>query len=41
MNVVHTEDSNERKTAKEIFDRAHADDVSSAGEGSRLNKLRR
>jgi hypothetical protein len=29
---VHTEDSRERKAAKEIFDRVHADDVSSAGE---------
>jgi uncharacterized membrane protein len=29
---VHAEDSKERKTAKEIFDRAHADDVSSTGE---------
>jgi hypothetical protein len=29
---VHTEDSRERKAAKEIFDRAHADDVSSTGE---------
>jgi uncharacterized membrane protein len=29
---VHTEDSKGRKVAKEIFDRAHADDVSSSGE---------
>ena len=29
---VHTEDSRERKAAKEIFDRAHAADVSSTGE---------
>ena len=29
---VHTEDSKERNTAKEIFDRAHAEDVSYTGE---------
>jgi hypothetical protein len=29
---VHTEDSKERKVAKEIFDRAHAEDVSYTGE---------
>lgn len=29
---VHTEDSKERNAAKEIFDRAHADDVSYTGE---------
>ena len=29
---VHTEDSKERNTAKEIFDRAHAEDISYTGE---------
>jgi hypothetical protein len=29
---VHTEDSKERNIAKEIFDRAHAEDVSYTGE---------
>jgi hypothetical protein len=29
---VHTEDNKERATAKEIFDRAHASDISYTGE---------
>jgi uncharacterized membrane protein len=29
---VHTEDARERKAAKEIFDSAHAGDISSTGE---------
>lgn len=29
---VHTDDSKQRQTAKEIFERAHAEDVSSTGE---------
>ena len=32
MISVHTEDSRQRKIAKEIFDRDHATDVSSTGE---------
>ena len=31
---VHTEDSNQAKSAKEIFERAGAEDISSAGEAS-------
>ena len=32
--AVHTEDSDEVKTAKEIFERADAKDISSTGESS-------
>jgi uncharacterized membrane protein len=32
MISVHTDDSRQRKIAKEIFDRDHATDVSSTGE---------
>ncbi|HEV7123564.1 MAG TPA: hypothetical protein VGN24_09090 [Rhodanobacter sp.] len=31
---VHTEDSKQRDVAKEVFERNHADDISSAGEAS-------